>query len=202
MIEQIPFVLNLTIGEYKRLINKKPWTGKWSDTDIADIKTKIKSQLVAIQNRCAYCGLPFKGDGDKQIEHIAPKAKFRQPQFTFTLKNLVLSCGYCNNLTVKGTKQTIIPPVNNLYARCSFNIVHPYFDDPKDHYTWADMDTTILIQVANNSDKARNSIKMFALGSLEMSELRASTNLLNKRKAERSISAADEKLVQAALDYK
>ena len=202
MIQQIPFVLSLTLSEKKRLAAKKPWGGKWDDNDITDIKAKIKSQLVAVQNTCAYCGLAFKGTRDKQIEHIAPKAKFRNPEFTFTLKNLVLSCGYCNNLIVKGTRHTIIPPAHRMYNRCRFSIVHPYFDNPNDHYGWADWGTTVLIQVANDSGKARNSIRMFGLGSLEMSELRASERLLILRKRGRPISAGDELIVQAALQKK
>lgn len=202
MIQQIPFVLNLTLEEHKRLIAKKPWNGKWNDVDISDIKEKLKGQLVAVQNQCAYCGLPFKGDKDKQLEHIAPKANYRQPQFTFTLQNLVLSCGYCNNLMVKGTRQTIVPPVNRKYLRCTFYIVHPYFDDPVDHFKWVDWGTTVLIQVANDSGKARNSIRMFKLDSLEMSELRAAVRLLDERKANRAISIADEATVLAAVNFK
>jgi uncharacterized protein (TIGR02646 family) len=202
MIHRVPFVLKLTIAEHRRLIAKKPWNGKWNDNDISDIKAKIKLQLSAVQPCCAYCGLPFKGDRDKQIEHIAPKAPFRQPQFTFTLQNLVLSCGYCNNLIVKGTRPTVIIPADICYSKCNFLIIHPYFDDPTHHYKWADWGTSILIQVANDSGKARNSIRMFKLDSLEMSELRAAVKLLNARKVQKALSNNDETLVQKSLEYK
>lgn len=202
MIQQIAFALRLAPDEYRRLLAKRPWEGKWDDDGIADIKGKIKQQLTASQHNCAYCGLPFKGSKDKQIEHIAPKAKFRQPQFTFTLKNLVLSCGYCNNLIVKGTRHTIIPPVHRVYSKCKFYIVHPYFDNPTYHYSWADWGTSVLIQVKNDSGKARNSIRMFELASLEMSELRAGVKIINRLKAERQLSQADEALLQRALNYK
>lgn len=203
MISQLPFVLHLTFVEHRQLIAHKPWKGKW-DSDhetIVSIKAKIRAQLLTNQNCCAYCGMPFKGEKDKQIEHIAPKAKFRQPQFTFTLQNLVLACVYCNNLIVKGSKPTIEPPVNRSYKKCNFIIVHPYFDDPIIHYDWADDGDKILIQVRNNSDKGRASIKMFELDSAGMSEMRAAISSIAKLKAAKPISLADESLVNETLDY-
>ena len=203
MIQQLPFVLHLTVTEYRQLASKKPWQGKWDsdDIDIVNIKAKIKQQLVASQNCCAYCGLKFKGDKDKQIEHIAPKAKFRQPQFTFTLHNLVLSCIYCNNLIVKGTKQTVVLPANNIYKKCNFLIIHPYFDNPNDHIDWTDNLDKILIQVKNNSAKGRESIKMFGLDSEGMSEMRAGESNIAKLKASKPLVADDEILVNKTLDF-
>lgn len=201
MIKQIPFVLKLTLEEHKRLIAKRPWNGKWDDNDITDIVNKIRGQLLNNQSNCAYCGLPFKGDKDKQIEHIAPKAKYRQPQFTFTLHNLVLSCGYCNDLIVKGTKPTIALPAHRLYKRCTFIIVHPYFHDPSDFYCWVDEGDKILIQPRNNRIEAKNSIKIFGLASEEMSGWRAAFSMLEKLKAQKPISLENENLVRQTIDY-
>lgn len=203
MINQIPFVLHLTVSEHRELIRQKPWNGKWSSKDYAiiDIKAKIKTQLVANQNCCAYCGLPFKGEKDKQIEHIAPKANFRQPEFTFTLQNLVLSCVYCNTLIVKGCKPTILLPKNVSYKKCNFIIVHPYFDDHNIHYDWTDKGDEILIQVKNNSDKARASIKMFELDSEGMTQMRAAISTISKLKASKPISPSDETLLNNTLDF-
>ncbi len=201
MIQQVPFILNLTIAEYKRLIAKRPWSGKWGDADIQDIVGKIRSQLISIQVFCAYCGLPFKGSKDKQIEHIAPKANFRQPQFTFTLHNLVLSCGYCNDLIVKGTKPTVELPAHRLYKKCKFIIVHPYFHDPSDFYDWIDERDKIVIQVKNNKTEAKNSINMFSLDSEEMSGWRAAFSLLEKQKVQKPIDTSNENLVQQTMDY-
>jgi len=203
MINQVPFVLHLTVSEHRELVEQKPWKGKWdsSDQTIIDIKAKIKAQLLANQNCCAYCGLPFKGEKDKQIEHIAPKAKFRQPQFTFTLQNLVLSCVYCNTLIVKGSKPTIELPVSRSYIKCNFIIVHPYLDNPNIHYDWTDNGDRILIQVRNNSDKARASIKMFELDSEGMSEMRAAISCISKLKAAKPISHSDEILLNNTLDF-
>ena len=203
MITQLTFVLHLTITEYRQLSTHKPWNGKWSSVDdlIVNIKTKIRGQLVASQNCCAYCGLPFKGSKDKQIEHIAPKANYRQPEFTFTLKNLVLSCVYCNNLIVKGSKETIELPAHRSYKKCKFLIVHPYFDDPDEHYDWTDQDDKILIQVKNDSAQGRASIKMFDLDSEGMSMMRAALSSLSKLKTERPVSAVDEALISDVLDF-
>lgn len=201
MIQRIPFVLDLTINEHRRLIAKKPWSGKWKDEDIQDIVLKIKGQLIANQTCCAYCGLPFKGSKDKQIDHIAPKAYYRQPQFTFTLQNLVLSCVYCNNLLIKGTKPTVKLPVHILYKKCTFLIVHPYFDDPSDFYDWVDEHDKIIIQIKNDREEAKYSIEIFGLNSQEMTGLRAADSLLTKLKAETIISAANEELVQRTLNF-
>lgn len=202
MIQKIPFNLSLTIGEYKRLVNKKIWHGdQWVDPDIEDIKAKIRTQLVANQIYCAYCGLPFKGPKDKQIEHIAPKASSRQPQFTFTLHNLVLSCGYCNDLIVKGTKPTVVLPENRLYKKCAFLIVHPYFDDPDLHYDWTENEDKILIQEKEDSEKGKYSIAMFSLDSQEMSELRAAVVYYEKRKKEKPLNEDDISLISETLEY-
>lgn len=202
MIRRVPFGLKLSMSEHKRLINLKPWKGKWKDASIVDIKAKIRKQLEDNQYTCAYCGLPFKGKKDRQIEHIAPKASYRQPQFTFTLHNLVLSCIYCNNLMVKGDKMTVADPVPQRYKRCTFLLVHPYFDDPEDHYNWTDAGDKVLIQEKNGSTKGRFSISMFSLDSPEMSLQRAAFSALETLKKAKPISQVDEELVVATMNYK
>lgn len=201
MIKKVQFTLSLTSQEINKLNAYKPWSGKhWTEPtdEIVLIKSVIKTQLHASQITCAYCGLKFKGPYDAQIEHIAPKASYRNPQFTFTLKNLVLGCGYCNQLTVKGTKPTI-DDLRDDYEKCTFLLVHPYLDNPDDHYEWADKDTEILIQVKNNSSKGAFSIKMFTLDSVPMSELRASQVRMDELKVKKALSKSDEILVQNSV---
>jgi uncharacterized protein (TIGR02646 family) len=203
MIYQIPYRLTLTFSERRILIQKKPWSGtQWKDKDLTDIKNKIRNQLIQTQTTCAYCGLPFKGEKDKQIEHIAPKSdRGRHPYFTFTLLNLVLSCGYCNNLIVKGSKETIKgTPNKNRYRKNQFLLVHPYFDDPNHHYEWVDQDCCVLINAKNDSEKGLFSIKMFDLDSIYMSELRMSNKLLNNMKNSKPLSQKDEDLLNQILD--
>ncbi len=202
MIKQIQFNTKLSVSKYRRLVKEKPWLDKWGEVSLKDIKDDIRAQLVSNQDCCAYCGMPFKGSKDMQIEHIAPKAKYRYPQFTFTLENLVLSCMYCNDLIVKGTKDTIIAPSSNKYRKCNFSIVHPYFDNPVDHYEWTDNTIEVLIQVKNNSPKALNSIRMFDLDSQHMSELRGAIAIRKKLKNEMPLTNDDEILISQVLNYK
>jgi uncharacterized protein (TIGR02646 family) len=202
MIERLPFVLRLSPFQLAIINNKKPWSGdQWKDEDIQPVKSEIRRQLEANQSCCAYCGLPFRGRKDMQIEHIAPKAKYRQPQFTFTLKNLVLSCSYCNDLIVKGAKQTvkILAPD---YEDCEFLLVHPYFDDPDDHYEWVDENEKIIIQIKNESGKASFSINMFDLASTGMSELRACDAFKRRRHNQMPNSNTEEGIIEQVLDTK
>lgn len=204
MIEQLPFTLSLTDAQHARLEGKKPWSGnQWKDNDVTLIKTEIRNQLHDNQDCCAYCGLPFKGSKDMQIEHVAPKAGYRQPQFTFTLQNLVLSCGYCNNLIVKGAKPTVAIPAALNYENCTFLLVHPYFDNPDEHYEWLEdvYNEPVLIQVRNESPKAIFSIAMFDLTSSGMTELRACRAFKKRRFTEIPNSEADENDIQLTLDF-
>lgn len=205
MIEQLKFNLSLSIEQYKSLSAIKAWEGKhWStppNEDIVLIKAEIRRQLLANQGKCAYCGLVFKNDGDKQIEHIAAKSDKRpkrHPEFTFTLKNLVLACPACNCSTNKGTQETISVK-HRLYSKCDFLIIHPYFDNPDDHYDWVRGRTQITIQVKNNSPKALASIKMFDLNSSGMTELRAGQYLIEKNKKKYPLSKRLNDMLQKAL---
>ncbi len=203
MIYRVPYRLNLTFSERRILIQKKPWTGnQWKDLDWTDIKDKIRYQLSQTQSTCAYCGLSFKGEKDKQIEHIAPKSdRGRHPYFTFTLLNLVLSCGYCNNLIVKGSKETIKgPPNKKRYRKNHFLLVHPYFDDPNHHYEWVDQDSCVLIKAKNSSEKGLFSINMFDLDSIYMSELRMGNKLLSKLKNNKPLIQNDEDRLNQILN--
>lgn len=200
MIVRVPFTLQLSKVQLQYLISLRPWNGKWSlkDPPLAEIKTEIKRQLRLVQNSCAYCGIRFKGEADAQIEHISPKAPFRTPNFTFTLRNLVLGCVYCNQLVIKGTTRTVNEP-HARYNRCTFLIVHPYFDNPDDHYHWTEEVDKILIQANNNSAKGIFSIGLFTLDSSAMSEMRAAQVTMDRIKASKALSAEDENLVVQAL---
>lgn len=203
MINKVPYGLNLTFSERRLLVQKKPWKGtQWTDDDWTDIKDKIRNQLSQTQSTCAYCGLAFKGEKDKQIEHIAPKSdRGRHPYFTFTLLNLVLSCVYCNNLIVKGSKETVKGiPNKKRYRKNHFLLVHPYFDEPHHHYEWVDQDCCVLIKAKDSSEKGLFSIKMFDLDSIYMSELRMSNKLLNNMKNSKPLVQNDEDLLNQILD--
>ncbi|MCS0674488.1 HNH endonuclease [Cytobacillus firmus] len=159
--------------EQKRYLKKlKPWNGdhwKRKDDELKSIKKHIKTLLINFQNnRCAYCGLPLSETSNIEIEHIAPKGK--RPQFTFTPYNLALACRFCNGFEKKGTKETITTLKNN-YKLCDFNIVHPYFDNPRDHFNWVPKGRHILI--SHKTTKGKKSIEIFKLDSTPHNEARA-----------------------------
>jgi uncharacterized protein (TIGR02646 family) len=202
MINKSIFCANLTTVELKELLSIKDWSGKHWDKppslNISAIKDKLRTQLELVQTSCAYCGLILNGTSRGQIEHIAPKAYYRYPQFTFTLSNLVMACGYCNGFDKKGTSDTI-DVVNKLYKKCEFNIVHPYFHNPDDHYEWTDNNIEVLIQVKNSSAKGLNSINLFELDTPKMNELRAQQIRFEELKNKFQLSQADENLLQSII---
>lgn len=167
-----PFVYEDTHRAY--LNSLKPWVGKyWSrkNQNMTSIKTFIRDKLSDLQeNECAYCGFELEVTSAPEIEHIAPKGENLYPQFTFTETNLVFSCSFCNGYMKKWTTDTITT-LNSDYQLCEFSIVHPYFDDPTEHYDWVDNIKSILIQ--RKSQKGENSIKLFDLDSSRLSEYRA-----------------------------
>lgn len=200
MIRRSQFILNLTVQELKTLSSAKKWSGKMWDkppNEILPIKAKISNQLRANQTRCAYCGLELGGTSRGEVEHIAPKAKYRYPQFTFSLWNLVMACEYCNGFSKKGTTPTV-SRVHDKYKKCDFYLVHPYFDDPDQHYDWVD---EIVIIVRNNSLKAQFTIKLFELASPKMTQFRAKQRITELIANQYPLSAADDALMQQIRNY-
>lgn len=203
MIGRANYNLKLSRQELKDLLSITPWDGhKWDKPpteNISKIISNIRKQLESCQTVCSYCGLMLYGTSKGEIEHIAAKATtYRHPEFTFTLKNLTLSCHWCNTSEKKGTKETILVK-RKIYSKCEFNIVHPYFDDPDDHYEWTDNHTEVLIQVKNNSKKAKLSIEMFGLDSLKMNEHRAMEIRFQEIKNNLPLSKKDEDLITKIL---
>ena len=146
-----------------------PWSGDdWNKNtnDLKRAKAHIHSELDTLQNNeCAYCGLTMRETTQAQIEHIAPKGSEKTlfyPQFTFEAANLVLACSLCNSSSMKGTFRTI-SKLHADYKKCEFNIVHPYFDEPNDHYFWADPEYKTIIK--NKTSKGEQSITIFELDS-------------------------------------
>lgn len=142
-----------------------------------EIKERIKLQLQKLQgNECAFCGLNLR-TRVSQIEHIAPKGKKLHPEFTFEKKNLILACSLCNGFSKKASFNTIsIKNIN--YNLCEFNIVHPYFDNPDDHFEYVKgvNDLAYLIQIKKingiPSQKGTKSNELFELDSPAMTEER------------------------------
>lgn len=123
------------------------------------LKNRISSHTIIAQGgRCAYCESMLLG-GAHAIEHIAPKGLYGE--FCFEPYNLVTACNSCNSTSNKGEKDTLKRPVNLIdYTANRFKIVHPYFDDPNQHFKYLDEDKTVFDE-PNCSDEAKETIKMF-----------------------------------------
>ncbi len=128
-----------------------------------ELKTSIKTKLLQIQGEyCIFCGIHFSIVGTAQREHIAYKGKYGQ--FVFTPKNLALACAYCNGFEKKSTKDTV-SKLDNDYDNCEFSIVHPYFDDYKEHlqFEYENGEKRVIIRIKNDSEKGENTINIFGL---------------------------------------
>ena len=123
------------------------------------LKNRISRHTIIAQGgRCAYCEAMLLG-GAHAIEHIAPKGLYGE--FCFEPYNLVTACSSCNSPSNKGEKDTVQRPVNWLnYTANRFKIVHPYFDNPDDHFKYLDADKTTF-DLQNCSNEAIKTIEMF-----------------------------------------
>jgi uncharacterized protein (TIGR02646 family) len=149
-----------------------PFEGnKWGikSDEMKKMKTYIHQKLEEYQNKhCAYCGLEYMATTYTNIEHIAPKKKY--PQFMFKPENLVASCGRCNGFEKKGNRDTITNLVEE-YNQCEFLIVHPYFDNPQDHFDFANQIQGLVI--TGKTAKGKTSIDFFLLNDTYMVEQRS-----------------------------
>ncbi|MEH7403363.1 retron system putative HNH endonuclease [Gottfriedia acidiceleris] len=160
------------------------------------IKDRINKHLLSKQeHRCAFCSSRLNVGGRSEIEHIAPKGKDLYPEFTFNERNLVLACQHCNSSSKKGTTDPITR-YSKYYGRCQFSIVHPHFDDPDQHYNWAN---GVKICIISNSTKATESIRVFELDSPYLTEQRAQDFQSNRRKLKMPLSPIEEEELDKAL---
>ena len=138
---------------------------------IKALKTNFNTHFNTEQSeKCCYCGLLYDRTGRGEIEHIAPKEQY--PQFSYTSNNLAKACQLCNSSSMKHTFDTV-ETLNPEYDQCDFKIVHPYLDDHNFHYRFGYGLLNVTISVNNNSDKARESIRLFELASEKRTRARA-----------------------------
>lgn len=124
--------------------------------------------LLSVQSgKCCYCGNKLNVTSAQKVDHIAPKSK--HPEYTFYPTNLALSCDKCNGPGHKHVWDTISIK-NTSYEEHVFLIVHPYFDDPQDHYGFVSTGSEILIQ--HKSDKGKITIEKLKLDSVERTQER------------------------------
>lgn len=118
----------LTTSEIKIISSNFSGHKDWEKGVFDSIKENLIADLRPKQdNKCCYCkrelGFDIKA---VDIEHILPKSKYEK--FTFSPKNLALSCPGCN--TSKGAKEVLKKAIK-VYPRSGSNIiiVHAHFDD-------------------------------------------------------------------------
>lgn len=143
----------------------------WKRTDgkYKQFKENVTATMKAAQsNRCAYCGARLH-EKRPHRDHIAPKSPHYE--WTFWPANLVLAC-YCCNVDRKGEVDTVDVKAPS-YRRTTFNIVHPFFDDPSEHLNFELDEKAILISAKNGSAKGERTIELFNLMDPERAKQRA-----------------------------
>lgn len=155
----------------KQLVDQKLSSELWGRTSghIGAFKSELTNELLKNQGkRCAYCG-SYLFEKNPHRDHIAPKVPYFK--WTFWPANLVLACYPCNT-----DRKKTFDPITNLhlsYRRTKFRIIHPYFDDPKDHLTFIGHRGSILVKPKAGSTKGRETIQLFDLMSPERAKQRA-----------------------------
>ncbi|WP_192348834.1 hypothetical protein [Algoriphagus sp. Y33] len=140
---------------------------------IKALKISLNTHFDTEQNeKCCYCGLLYDRTGRGEIEHIAPKGAGLYPQFSYTSNNLAKVCQLCNSSSMKHDYDSV-RTISHNYNLIDFKIVHPYNDNHSDHYKFSYGLLNVTISVNNNSDKARESIRLFELASEKRTRARA-----------------------------
>lgn len=141
-----------TIIDYLNANRDKDW-----DSISKNYKDHIREKLRVNQNdKCAYCGGELGITSLLYIDHIAPKSDKLYPRFVFEKNNLVLACDSCNGYKLD---YDTIEKLDNIYDRCVFKIVHPYFEDPSDHYTYLTNHQGKKILIQYKTSQGKNTIK-------------------------------------------
>lgn len=153
----------------QRLANKSNPLVLWkrSSGRPGNFKNEITIELKKAQDkRCAYCGSHLFEEFPHR-DHIAPKEFYSQ--WTFLPENLVLACFACN--TDRKKTYNPISVLRSKYKRCTFNFVHPYFDNPDTHLEFVGDASGIIVR--HKSSKGDATIRLFDLASPERTKQRA-----------------------------
>lgn len=205
MIKQITQTFNLSQDQEDILDTLRPFQpGVWDSSRVSEIKEDIHNQLATIQSdNCCYCGLKMNETGRAEIEHIANKGGKKKPKYTefvFTKKNLALACQFCNSSSKKGQTDTLKKIDVTNYENCTFKIVHPYLNDPAEHYSWTKGRFKILI--SGISDEGRESIKLFGLDEEAHTIARAKQRMFEKKLSRYNARQAIKDRVIRILTFK
>lgn len=156
-----------------------------------EFKKNIRLHLkLAQKGRCAFCRLRIStGTSWPNLEHLVSQKDYTQ--FKFQSDNLVYCCTKCN--LSKGTQNILSNPdpvkEQQVFPNNSggFTIVNPYYDDFQTHLDFID---DIIIVVVNNSNKGRETIKLYKLYRPELAEDRASELHLNQLTVNQQLMAS------------
>ncbi len=160
--------------------------------DVTTFKQAITDELLVQQERkCAYCDSGLYAVHHHR-EHFVPKGK--HPRWVLWPRNIVLSCYACNDR--KGQVDTVETPGPS-YRTTTFTIVHPFYDDPAEHFSFVPSAAPVLVVVQGASDKGRKTVTLFDLASPERSKERAARALLET--AEGHLHGAFLKKYEAAI---
>lgn len=130
--------------------------------------------------KCCFCGLKYNETGRGEIEHFAPKEHVLYSKFSLHRLNLLKACQLCNSSTMKHTYDSI-EIYNPIYKKCKFKIVHPYIDDPDDHFSWKYGILKVSISLKDpNDDKGKETIRLFELASEKRTTARAKQRIFEK----------------------
>lgn len=161
------------------------------------VRHEISCKLLSIQKlQCAYCEGSLITQGN-QIDHFSPKSL--TPKFTYTCSNLFYACLHCNSTERKGSKPTIIDPINDYYSMNFFRIVHPLFDDTDNEIIFTD-DNRATFDWERCSLKGIYTIWFFNFTDPRMTMIRNSNALL--RRYSSAISFSDRVLIDSIIAYK
>lgn len=191
--EHLAYIRGLGVPEYK------DWdSGKNVNKEI---KKEIRKQLLTFQNdKCVYCRLKLGETSRDEIEHIAPRHKY--PEFEYTAENLAMSCQYCNSSSKKGRKDTI-NTYSTYYNNCTFTIIHPYLDDV-DHFLESNGAIIIICSglAKDEMDKAKNTLAMFKLCDSVQVEAREKDLIYEEWKQEHAVDDECAKLLESISTYR
>lgn len=159
---QIPYAFT---SIEKRCIKDNFYTyHDWEKGIFDTIKKNIIDHLRPQQgNACCYCKKQLGHDiGEVDIEHIIPKSRYGQ--FTFTPKNLALSCKPCN--TKKSTKEVLKSEVKS-HPRTSsnFKIIHAHYDNYFEHINI--VNGCIFVALTKKGSETITFCELFRLRSVE-----------------------------------
>ena len=180
-------------------------TPKYEDWDSGkrenkEIKKTIKKELMTYQNnKCAYCRLELEETSRAEIEHIAPRKKY--PEYEYTKTNLVMACQFCNGSSKKGRKDTIASK-GEYYNQCEFKIVHPYYDDVEHFFKYYGAIISIKESLnAKEKEKAKFTIDTFELAKAKQVEARVKAQFFEDMKKHYEVNELNEMLIKGITLY-